>query len=215
MSDSAPQPSQSHAVLIWLIRGTCVITAIFLAIFLLMIMVALPLGAIGKTIADVSNPWAYRITMAFSALTMVLLYGLIIKKVYCDNFRKNIWNVNGDTVANFSIIFALLLAVDWYHLLPPHLPKVINDHLWIIFRDSSDKVGPSYRYWWSFLAFFIFHKLIKACLLQNLGLNPRNPPQNSIQSVPSVPPDPSDPFVPFDPYDLSKNSPTRPSQQQM
>jgi hypothetical protein len=93
--------------------------------------------------------------------------------------------------------------------LPPHLPKVINDYyagnaFLAPFVDQGEHSGPTYRAALSYIAFFIFYKLIKASLLKILNLNLPTPPQNL---PPSAPPDSSDPFVPFDPYDLSKNSP--------
>jgi hypothetical protein len=208
----ALQPSRPHAALIWLIRGTYVVIAIFFAVFLLGILVALPVVALFRQITDISNPLGYRITMVGFGLILILFYGFIVKRNY-HNFRHDFGKVNADTAANFSFVFALLLVIDWYHLLPPHLPKAINEHLWDFFRDQGDNPGVSYRYLWSFLAFFLFNKLIRDYVMQVLNLNSPNPPQNSIPSVPSVPPDPSDPFVPFDPYDLSKNSPNtfRPS----
>ena len=210
------QPSQRHATLIWLIRGTYVVTAILMTIFLLLLVLALPLVLMFGAITNVSNPPGYRIIIVFLGLILILIYGVLAKrnchKAY-KKFHEDFCKLNADAVAYFSFIFALLLVIDWYHLLPPHLPKAINEHLWIFFRDQGDNPGASYRYLWSYLAFFLFNKLIRDYVRQVLNLNSPNPPQNPMPSGPSTPPDPSDPFVPFNPYDLSKNSPNtfRPS----
>lgn len=184
-----------HAALIWLIRGTYVITAIFAAILLLAIMVALPMGAVGETITDASNSWAFRITMAFAVLTTILLFGLIMKKVFYEGFRKDFRKVNTDSVANFSSIFALLLAIDWYLVLPPHLPKAIVDYFgsnpfFYPFDEQRSPGGPTYRGMLSFVAFYIFFRLIKAYLMHILDLDSPEPPQN----LPTPPP--TDPDIP-------------------
>src|ERR1700692_2124241 len=67
----SPDSARRHAAMIWLIRGTYIVSAIFAVLLLLMIMVVFPLGAIGKLITDASNSWALRITMAFALLTMI------------------------------------------------------------------------------------------------------------------------------------------------
>ena len=135
-----------------------------------------------------------------------VVFGLFIKKGY-DMWRR----VDKITVADFASVFALFAARVFHYFLPAHLPKAVNDHLWVGFRDPFSDKGS--RMLWTWLALYLCYKLIKASLLKILDLNPPVSPQSPIPSVPSVPPDPSDPFVPFNPYDLSKNSPTtfRPS----
>ncbi len=110
------------------------------------------------------------------------------------------------TVADFASIFALFAARVFHYFLPAHLPKAINDHVWFIFRDPGDKGS---RMLWTWLALYVFYKLIKASLLHVLEMDPPAPPK--------VPPrsDPSDPFTPFNPYDLSKNRPYRAPQEQL
>src|SRR5712675_964267 len=116
MSDLTPQTAQSHGALIWLIRGTFLITAIFLAISLLMILVAVPFSIIFRESANTSNPMGYRITMVFFGLILILFYGVVVKRYWRSwygNFCKDFWKVNATTVVHFSEIFALFLAIDW------------------------------------------------------------------------------------------------------
>ena len=89
MPATALQPSRSHVALIWLICGTFIVAAIYLAIFLLGILVAVPFGIILSEVTDVSNPPGYRITMVFFGLIFILFYGVIVKRSF-RNFRKNI-----------------------------------------------------------------------------------------------------------------------------
>lgn len=189
MSVAAPQPSRSHAALIWLIRGTFIVTAIFLAIFLLFILVAVPFSIIFRESANASNPMGYRLTMVFVGLILILFYGFIVKRNY-HNFRKDFWKVNADTVANFSIVFALLLAIDWHHFLPPNLPQAIVHRFGSNgFLASLLEPGPGihYRGVLSIIAFFLFNKLIKAYLMRVLDLNSPQPPQNPPPSDPDIP----------------------------
>ena len=183
MPASASSPPQPHAALIGLIRGTYVVTAILTVILLLMVMVALPFGVMFHAVSDVSNPLGYRLTIVFSGLVLILLYGVLLNQCY-RKIPKNFWKVNSDTAANFAIVFALLLAVDSRQFLPPH------------------------RTYLSYLVSFVFYKLIKSYLFHVLDLNTANPPKYSPPSAPNDTPD--EPFVPFNPYDLSKNSPYHP-----
>jgi len=183
MPASASQPSKPHAALIWLIRVTYIVTAIFAVILLLAVMVALPFGVIFHAIADGSNPSGYRISIALCGMVLIFIYGVIVKQSY-HNIPKNFWKVNADTAANFAIVFALLLAVDSHQFLPPH------------------------RTYLSYIVFFVFYKLLKTYLFQILDLKITNPPKSSPPSAPNDPRD--EPFVPFNPYDLSKNTPYHP-----
>ena len=80
--------------------------------------------------------------------------------------------MNADTVENFSIFFALLLAIDWHHFLPPNLPQAIVHH----FRSNAFLApwvepgsGIHYRGVLSIIAFLLVYKLIKAYLLRVLA----------------------------------------------
>lgn len=205
-SAGAVPPAQRHLALIWLIRGTGALIALCSAI------IAFGIVAYQFERPDVDS-WISRIVCSVGVFLFVLLFGFISKRG-CDMSRK----LNPITLADFSSVFALFVAVDWYQFLPPHLPKAVVDYFgsnpfFYPFDEQRSPGGLTYRAALSYVAFFIFYKLIKASLLKILDLNPPASPQNPVPLVPSVPPNPSDPFVPFDPYNLSKNSPYRPPSQ--
>ena len=61
---------------------------------------------------------------------------------------------------------------------------------------------------WTWLALYLFYKLIKAYLMRTLELNSPTPPQTP--QNPELPSGLDGPFTPFDPYNLSKNRPLHP-----
>jgi hypothetical protein len=164
------ESARRHFALVWLIRGTGVLLALCSAITAFIIVA-------GQFERPDIHSWASRILCSVGVACFVLVFG-IISKIGCDMFR----NLNTTTLANFSFTFAVLLATAWYHLLPPHLPKSIADY----FASNSPFVE-DYRRFLSYIAFFLFYKLIKAYLMQNLGLNASNPPQNRPPIDPETP----------------------------
>lgn len=176
MSGSAPQTAQSHAALIWLIRGTGAFIAGASAIAAVYFVCGIIIGAIRGQVGSLGP---------IPILIVLIFFGIISKSGYYI-FR----NVNTTTVANFSFIFALLWAIDWHHFLPPRLPKGMADycrHNPFLIPFANEGPGPTYRYWLCLLAFYIFYKLIKAYLMRVLDLNGPRPPQNPPPFTPSDP----------------------------
>jgi hypothetical protein len=185
----ASQPAPKHAALVWLVRGTSFVANVFGVIVLLFIWVV-PVMLFFKAVTDASNSEGYRITMFFFGLVLALFYGFIVKRIY-DSFRKCRWELNAKTVANFSSLFALFLAIDWYHILPAHLPKLIADYCRShppLVPFAEEGPGFTYRAVLSFIAFFVFYKLIKAELMRILDSDIPNSPQN----LPNPPPPDAD-----------------------
>jgi hypothetical protein len=169
----ATEPTQKHPALIWLIRGTGALIAIP---SVLMLVVGLVMGVISLFHRTGIQGWL----MALFLLLPVITFGTTCLVGYC------MWRrIDKTTVANFAFIFAVLVARTFYYSLPPHLPKVINEHLWIFFRDQGDRPGFTYRGFWAFLVFILFYNLIKACLMQTLELNA----SSSSQNLPPIDPD--------------------------
>ena len=133
--------------------------------------------------------------------TLALLWMLGAIFLLISKRGYDMWlRVDKITVSDFASVFALFAARVFHYFLPTHLPEAIKDHVWLIFRDPGDKGS---RMLWTWLALYVFYKLIKAPLMQILDL--KDPPQN-----PQTPSRPDDPFIPFDPYNLSQNRPIRP-----
>ena len=154
MASTLQRPPPSRAALVWLIRGTYLITAIFCVLWLLFVLIV-PLAAFLKNITDVTNPWGYRLTLVLFELALILAYGFVLKR-NLHNIRNFFTIEEADAAANFAVVFGLLLALDWYYLLP------------VVPCRGVLAVG----------VFLLFSKLIKAYLKQVLGLNDPRPPQN-------------------------------------
>jgi hypothetical protein len=235
MPASASQPSQPHAALIGLIRGTgvfivgvsvLVVSYIWAAIAFttirahpldfvaLLALLLLALGTCGirrtgialavifticgcyffvrafiavthdQPLFSANFGWLGDPLFVLGSLALLWLLGtiirLLIKRGY-DMWRR----VDKTVVAVFAAIFALFAARVFHYLLPAHLPKAINDHLWPHFRDPFNDRGA--RMLWTWLALYLFYKLIKACLLQILELNSPNLPQNPPPINPDAP----------------------------
>ena len=194
MPDGSTEPISKHGALVRLVRGTSFAANVFGVIVLLLIWVV-PGILFFEAVTDASNFEGYRITRFFFGLALILFYGFIVKRIY-DSFRKYRWELNARTVANFSSLFALFWAIDWYHILPAYLPNAIADYC-----RSHPQLAPfaeqgpgfSYRAVLSFIAYFVFYKLIKAYLMRILDLNDPNP----LRDLPNPPPpDPDTPEFP-------------------
>jgi len=169
-ADTIPT-SRLHSALSWLIRGTGASLAIGSMIAMVCFVGGMIIGAIRGETGTLG--W---IGAAIAILFVASFLGLVFKRGY-NMFRK----INAMTVADFSSVFALLLAMAWYHLLPPHLPQVIADFCArnaFLAPFSEQGRGLTYRGVFSFIAFFVFYKLIKAYLMQALDLNVPNPPSS-------------------------------------
>jgi hypothetical protein len=159
---------QPHAALRWMIRGTGALIA-------LVSVVALGIMLFGVISEAIRNHGA---TLPL-ALIVLLLVGGVLMTIFSRGMRM--WQkANESTDADFASVFALLLAVAWYHLLPVNLPKVVIDYFgnnpfFAPFRPGQ--TGTSYRSILSFLAFYLFYRLIKAYLVQVFNLTPSAPPQ--------------------------------------
>jgi hypothetical protein len=137
-------------------------------------------------------------TLALLWLLGALFY-LSITRGY-DMWRR----FDKSVVTDFAAIFALFAARDFHYFLPVHLPRIINEHLSVGLRDPFNDRGS--RMLWTWLALYLFYKLVKASLFRVLGLN-NSAPQDPTQLAPD---DTEQPFMPFNPYDLSKNPPYLP-----
>jgi hypothetical protein len=89
------------------------------------------------------------------------------------------------TVADFASVFALFAARVFHYSLPAHLPKAVNDHLGVTMRDPFSDRGA--RMLWTYLALYLFYKLIKASLLRVLELDPPAVSQNRPPIDPDIP----------------------------
>jgi hypothetical protein len=170
MSASTLKSSQLRDVLIWLIRGTGAVIATLAAAVVLYFFGLCIIDAFqGKT-----GPLGW-IGVLLAILITTVVMGLFFK-VGWDMFRK----LDLNAVANFAIISAVLVAIAFYSSLPPLPPQVVINYFgdnpfFHPFRDQVDHpANPSYRAVLSYLVCFIFYKLIKAYLLQNLGLAARS-----------------------------------------
>jgi hypothetical protein len=200
MPSTALPSSRPHAALIWLIRGAGALLAAIATLTAISYISYMVITAVRNGTGNLGW-WG----VLAAALVIAVLLGLIAKTGY-DMFSK----LNGITVTNFSFLFAALVALAWYHSLPTHLSKAMLDY----FRSNpflipfADSHGVTDRSVVSYLAFFLFYKLIKAYLLQVLDLDPAQSSQKLLSPPSSSLPD--GPFVPFDPYNPSQNRPIRP-----
>ena len=174
-----------HAALRWLIRWTGALLAVAstgMAIFLLCAIV----------IRQVSEG-LFRWEILLAILMAVLFCGFFAfaaKRGY-DMFRK----LNTVIVADFSFVFALVVAVGWSNSLPLLLPKAIAEYCAgnaFFYPFLKQGPGPTYRYYLGLVAFIVFYKLIKAWVLQTLELNASTPSKGR----PQLPNDPSSPEFP-------------------
>jgi hypothetical protein len=128
------------------------------------------------------------------------MFGVLIKKGYA------MWRrVDRITVADFASVFALFVARVVHYILPAHLPNFINEQLPAGMRDPFSDRGA--RALWTYVALYVFYKMIKAALFRTLDLNPT--PPSAISPVSSSSSD-AEPFTPFNPYAPSKNLPLLP-----
>jgi hypothetical protein len=166
MPATAFQPSQPHAALIWLIRGTGALIALCSTIIAFLVV------AYQFKRPDIDG---------FISILFVLLLGFISKRGY-DMFRR----VDAATVSTFAFISAIIVAIAFYHILPEKIPQIVTDHIggFLFMHRSTVAV----------IAFFGFNKVIKAFLLRILELNPPAPPQNAPPSDPVEPFVPFDPY---------------------
>jgi len=189
--------AQSHRALIYLIRGTGASVAGVMALAAIYFSILCVIGAVQGGMGALGWPGVF---IAIAIITGVL--GLISYVGY------GMWlRVDTISVANFAFVFAMLLAVGWYHLLPANLPKAVIEYFWdnpFFYPFREPNPNPSYRALLSYFAFFLFYKLIKACVVEKLRLNAAPPPKEPPSSGSCGP------FIPFNPYDLSKNPPLLP-----
>lgn len=159
----------------------------------------------GQPLFSVSFGWFGVPLFVLGSLALLwllgVIFGLVAKKGY-DMWRR----VDKITVADFASVFALFAARVFHYFLPAHLPSAVNEHLWPHFRDPFNDRGA--RMLWTWLALYLFYKLIKAYLMRTLELNSPTPPQTP--QNPELPSGLDGPFTPFDPYNLSKNRPLHP-----
>jgi hypothetical protein len=193
----SPDAARNHRALIYLIRGTGVLVASAAALAAIYFSLHCFLDALRGEMGTLGWPGVF---IAIGIIAGVL--GVISHAGY----GMWLW-VDTTSVANFAFVFAMLLAVGWYHLLPANLPKAVIDYFgdnpfFAPFRESNP--NPSYKAALSYLAFFVFYKLIKAFVVQKLRMNAVVPPKEPPFSGSSGP------FVPFNPYDLSQNKPVLP-----
>ncbi len=170
--------SRKQAAIRGLIRGAGAMMAGASAVIMLYLLGVMARGAFHGE--DGKLGW---IGWLLSSLVVIILFGLFIQRGY-----RMYQTITPSLVADFASIVALIFAVAWYHILPPHLPAVVVDYF---SRDAAlaslvePGPGPSYRGLLAILAFHIFFKLIKAYLLQVLGFNPSG--QNQPPDEPNIP----------------------------
>jgi hypothetical protein len=150
MPASAPQPTQPHAALIWLIRGTGVLIAGLSSYALVATICAMP-----KYVDHFMAQGAIWTVSGFCSGLLILLLEVGFVRFGYHMFRK----VDVGGVAIFSLIFALLLAIVLHHFLPVNAPHAL------IHRSTL-----------SFITFFLFYTLSNWYLIRILDLNQAQPP---------------------------------------
>jgi hypothetical protein len=164
------------------IRLTRAVLAVILAIGVCYFFGCLLVTTLHGQPPSVNFGWFGVPLFVLGSLALMWLLGVIFwlsAKSGYDMWRK----VDKIAAANFASVFALFAARVFHYFLPGHLPPAVNEHLSVHFRDPFNDRGT--RMLWTWLALYLFYKLIKACLLQILELNPPNLPQNP----PSIDPD--------------------------
>jgi hypothetical protein len=168
MSASAPQPAQSHAALIWLVRGTGVLIAIPSAYILIETIWALPRmvhGLMSETLVEKISK--------FCMMLLILLFEVGFLRIGYGMFRK----VDAGAVTIFAFIFSFLTAVAFHHFLL-RAPFLGHHSVWWPW---------SYRATLSLIAFLALQRVTKAYLLRVLEPNLSNPPQNPPPIDPETP----------------------------
>jgi hypothetical protein len=176
----SPDVAGKHLVLIYLIRGTGACITAVTALFALYLSIRCVIDAFRGEMGTAGWPG-----ILFAVTVIVSVMGLISYVGY------GMWlRVDESVLANFAFVFAFLLAVVWYHLLPTNLPRVIIDYFgnnpfFVPFRGSNP--NPSYRAALSYLAFFLFYKLIRAYLFQVFDFKPQARANSLPTDDPSIP----------------------------
>ena len=176
MSDTTSQANQRRLVYARLIHGTGALLAVASVVMALCSIVEMIIGTIHGGTGTLGS---------FGALFAILIVGLFFGVIFITG-RRMYKDINKNTISDFAFLFAVFIAVIFYHSLPVHFPEVIANYFG--YNSTATQNDLTYRNVWAFVTWYLFWRLIKSYLMQVFELGAVSAPNPSVDSdIPQFP----------------------------